>query len=192
MEIESKAGVGITANYRLNNWVAVSVAIISAFLAVTKIKDDNIVQAMLLAKSNAVDTWSEYQSKKIKHHLAELGENQTQAIRVALKKDSDELKKQNRSYASAITRYENEEQELTEKAKAYEKEYDRLNFRDDQFDLSDAMLSISLAMLAVTSLTGRRWLFNLSWIFAGFGFVMGMAGLLGFNFHPGWLTSLLS
>ena len=69
------------ARNRLNNWVAVSVALLSAFMAVTKVKDDNIVQAMLQAKSDAVDTWNEYQSKKLKHHLAELGLKQTEALR---------------------------------------------------------------------------------------------------------------
>src|SRR5438105_2934199 len=31
----------------LNNWVAIAVVIIATFMAVTKVKDDNIVQAML-------------------------------------------------------------------------------------------------------------------------------------------------
>lgn len=177
---------------RLNSWVAVSVAVISAFLGVTKIKDDNIVQAMLFAKSSAVDTWSEYQSKRLKHHISELGIDQVRALRSITKKDGQELERQSQGYAAAIKRYEAEELELKEKAKAYEKEYDALNFRDDQFDLSDAALSVSLAMLAVASLTGKRWLFALSWVFAGFGFVMGLAGLLGLHFHPNWLISLLS
>ena len=38
------------AKDRFNNWVAISVAIISVFMAITKVKDDNIVQAMLQAK----------------------------------------------------------------------------------------------------------------------------------------------
>lgn len=181
------------ARNRLNNWVAVSVAIISAFLAVTKVKDDNIVQAMVLAKSNAVDTWAEYQSKRIKQHLSELGLNQAQALRaVVSKKDAVELNKQAQSYVSSIARYEVDEQELKQKAKAYEKEYDTLNFRDDQFDLSDAALSIALAMLAVTALTNKRWLLGLSWMFAGFGIVIGLAGLFNLHLHPDWLTSLLS
>src|ERR687883_497884 len=66
---------------RLNNWVAVTVAILAAFMAVTKVKDDNIVQAMLQAKSDAVDTWSEYQSKRIKHHLVEMGRDQSLALK---------------------------------------------------------------------------------------------------------------
>ncbi len=78
------------------------------------------------------------------------------------------------------------------KARNLERSYDDLNFRDDQFDLSDACLSISLALLAVTSLTANRRLFVFSWLFAGFGVIMGIAGLAGFSLHPGWLTRLLS
>jgi len=53
----------------LNRKVAISVALLSTFMAVSKVKDDNLVQAMLQAKTDAVDTWNEYQSKKLKHHL---------------------------------------------------------------------------------------------------------------------------
>ena len=53
----------------LGDWIGITVAFLSVFMAVTKVKDDNIVQAMMQAKSDAVDTWSEYQSKRIKHHL---------------------------------------------------------------------------------------------------------------------------
>ena len=73
------------AKNRLNNWIAITVAIISVFMAITKVKDDNIVQAMLQAKSDAVDTWNEYQAKKIKQHMAELGVNQVRALLVWLR-----------------------------------------------------------------------------------------------------------
>ncbi|HEY6006887.1 MAG TPA: DUF4337 domain-containing protein [Geobacteraceae bacterium] len=181
------------ARNRLNNWVAVSVALLSAFMAVTKVKDDNIVQAMLQAKSDAVDTWNEYQSKKLKHHLAELGLKQTEALRtLAPVKGEVVLAAQAGEYQATINRYQGEEEVLMKKARGLEKSYDDLNRRDDQFDLSDACLSISLALLAVTSLTGNRRLFAFSWAFAGFGVVMGVAGLAGFSLHPDWLTRLLS
>ena len=181
------------ARNRLNNWVAVSVAILSAFMAVTKVKDDNIVQAMLQTKSDAVDTWNEYQSKKVKQHLAELGLTQAQALQVlAPEKGRTVLAEQVRDYRATITRYQAEEELLKKKARGFEKGYDDLNYRDDQFDLSDAALSISLALLAVTSLTSNRRLFAFSWVFAGFGTVMGVAGLLGISLHPDWLARLLS
>src|SRR5213079_49830 len=75
---------GYKSRDQFNNWIAVSVAILAAFMAVTKVKDDNIVQAMLQAKSDAVDTWSEYQSKRIKQHLSELGRDQDNALRLTI------------------------------------------------------------------------------------------------------------
>jgi len=181
------------AKNRLNNWIAISVAIISVFMAVTKVKDDNIVQAMLQAKSDAVDSWNEYQSKKIKHHMAELGINQVQALQVmAQGKGIVVLSSQQKQYQDSITRYQAEEEVLIKKAKGLEKQYDDLNFRDDQFDLSDATLSISLAMLAITALTGKRKLLALAWLFAGFGLLMGLAGLMGLSLHPTALVKLLS
>jgi hypothetical protein len=181
------------AKNRLNNWIAISVAIISVFMAVTKVKDDNIVQAMLQAKSDAVDTWNEYQSKKIKHHLAELGLNQVQALQVmAQGKGSYVLSSQQKQYRDSITRYQTDEDTLSKKAKGFEKQYDDLNFKDDQFDLSDATLSISLAMLAISALTGKRKLLALAWLIAGFGLLMGLAGLMGLPLHPAALVKLLS
>ena len=178
---------------RLNNYIALAVAIISVFLAVTKVKDDNIVQAMLQAKSDAVDTWNEYQSKKLKQHLAELGLNQVQALQVlAPGKGTELLAVQQKQYRDTIARYQTEEDVIMKKARAFEKQYDDLNFRDDQFDLSDATLSISLAMLAITALTGKRKLLYLSCLIAGLGIIMGLAGLMGLPIHPDALTKLLS
>jgi len=59
------------SNKRLNNLVAVTVVILSVFMAISKIKDDNIVQAMQKAKSESVDAWAEYQAVRIKLHLDE-------------------------------------------------------------------------------------------------------------------------
>jgi len=178
---------------RLNNWVAVSVAILAAFMAVTKVKDDNIVQAMLQAQSSAVDTWSEYQSTRLKQHMMELGKDQAQALRSAAQaQTAPQLDEQVKHYDSEINRYTQESKDLQDKAHGFEAQYDALNFRDDQFDLSDAALSVALAMLAVTALTGKRWLLWASLAFAGLGLIMGLAGLFGLHIHPDALTKLLS
>jgi hypothetical protein len=191
-DLQEQLNAAETKN-RLNNWVAVTVALISVFMAITKVKDDNIVQAMLQAKSDAVDSWNEYQSKKLKHHMAELGLNQVQALQaLAPGKGVALLAAQQEQYRETISRYQAEEEEIKKKAKAHEKEYDDMNYRDDQFDLSDAALSICLGMLAVTALTNKRRLLYLAWLFAGFGLAMGLAGLLGLHIHPDILTKLLS
>ena len=182
-----------TSRDRLNTWVAVFVALLASFMAVTKVKDDNIVQAMLQAKSDAVDTWSEYQAKRIKHHLLELGRDQAIALRSTVAQHAkSKWDEQVKYYESEISRYKNDEDELKNKAREFESQYDALNFRDDQFDLSDAVLSVSIATLAMTSLTRKKWLLWLSLVFGAFGVVMGMAGLLGLSIHPNWLTKLLT
>src|SRR5207237_10448921 len=124
---------------QFNNWIAVSVAILAAFMAVTKVKDDNIVQAMLQAKSDAVDSWNEYQSKRIKHHLVELGHDQATAMRASAPPQSatvweDQLKR----YDSEIARYGSAEKDLQAKARRLDDKYDALNYREDDVDLPAA------------------------------------------------------
>ncbi len=178
---------------RLNSHVAITVALLASFMAVTKVKDDNIVQAMQQAKMNAVDTWGEYQSKKVKQHLAELGISQLAALQMVAGTNAvPQLAQMKRGYESEIERYRGEEGALTGKARAFEREYDTLNFRDDQFDLSDGALSVAVGVLAVASLTNRRWLLVLAWGFGAIGLVQGLAGLFRWPLHPDWLVRILS
>src|SRR5262245_16540942 len=193
MENNSDLAPPSSNNERLNSWVAVSVALLAGFMAVNKVKDDNLVQAMLQAKSDAVDTWSEYQSKRIKQHLTEMGRDQAVTLRATTSQQAmSELDDRVKHYESEIARYQEEGVELQNKARAFEAQYDTMKYRDDQLDLSDALLSVALAMLAVTALVARRWLLWVSIGFGGFGLAMGLAGLIGWRIHPDWLTKLLS
>jgi len=179
------------AKERINNHVAVTVAILAAFMAITKVTDDNVCQAMEKEKANEVNAWSYYQSKSIKQNLAEVGRAQL-AAQTAPGNTREHVEAQVAKYDKEIARYESDKAEIYAKAKGHEKNYDALNFRDDQFDLSDATLSIALGMLAVTALTGKMWLLTTSWVIGGFGALLGMAGLLRLGIHFEWLVKLLS
>ena len=61
------------AGKRLSDLVAVTVVILTVFMAISKVKDDNINQAMQKAKQESVDAWAEYQAARIKLHLDENG-----------------------------------------------------------------------------------------------------------------------
>ncbi len=63
---------------------------------------------------------------------------------------------------------------------------------DDQFDISEAALSIAIALLGVSALTRKRWLVGLAILFASFGVLMGMAGFLSWNLHPDAIAKLLT
>ena len=179
---------------RINNWVAITVALLAAFMAVTKVKDDNICQAMVKEKSEEVNTWAFYQSKSVKQNLAELGRAQLSGFQLTTPAGEARTKIEAMvaRYDADIARYETEKVQIKKDAEQHGKNYDSLNFRDDQFDLSDAILSLALAMLAVTALTGKRALLVGSWVIGGFGALLGVAGLVGLNLHPDWLIKLLS
>jgi hypothetical protein len=72
-----------SSNKRLSNLVAVTVVILSVYMAATKIKDDNINQAMQKAKAESVDAWAEYQSSRVKLHLDENGLAQLKLLETA-------------------------------------------------------------------------------------------------------------
>src|SRR5436190_12080156 len=102
----------------LTNLAAISIALLAAFMAVTKVKDDNIVQAMLQAKSDAVDFWSQYQAKRIRQTLLESSRDQATALRAgAPPQTAAKLDEQIRHYESEIERYKSDEAELQAKAK---------------------------------------------------------------------------
>jgi uncharacterized protein DUF4337 len=181
-----------SANRRLNRLVAITVVILSVFGAVTKIKDDNIVQAMQKAKSESVDAWAEYQAARVKLHVDENGLSTLRLLESIGTIDRALAAKQAAEYEADIKKYEARSKETRAKAEALERTYDQLNFRDDQFDLSDAFLATAIAVAAVGALTESFMLLVVSWISGGTGVVFGLAGFVGWNLRPEWLAQFLS
>jgi hypothetical protein len=68
---------------RLNDLVAVTVVILSVFMAVSNIKDDNINQAMQKAKSESVDAWANTKPRASKLHIDENGLAQLRLLETA-------------------------------------------------------------------------------------------------------------
>jgi hypothetical protein len=185
MDIETESD-----DKRLNKLVAVTVVILSVFGAITKVKDDNIVQAMQKAKSESVDAWAEYQAARIKLHVDENGLAKPRVLETVTT-DKALIAKLAAEYESDLKKYTARSQETMAKAKALEAEYDRLNFRDDQFDFSDAFLSIAVALSAVAALANTYWLLYVAWGSSVIGLTFGIAGFLGLNLRPEWLAQLL-
>ncbi|MEY4099961.1 MAG: hypothetical protein RL300_1132 [Pseudomonadota bacterium] len=97
-----------------------------------------------------------------------------------------------RSYDDLVKSQNQKKEELKVKAEKNQATYDALNFRDDQFDLSDAAMAIAISLLAIASLTELPALFWLALMPPGFGVVMGLSGLIGLSFHPDTLVKLLT
>ena len=179
---------------RLNACVAISVALLATFMAICKVKDDNIVQAMQQAQADKIDLWGYYQARNIRQEVMEATILQLEAQRIgappAQVEKIDVLITQEKAAALDQDR---KKADLKKQAEDADKRYNDLNYHDDQFDLSDALLAIAIAMLAVTALTDLWWMFWLSLIPSGFGVLMGFAGLINSTaIHPDGLIKLLS
>lgn len=146
MEIEISAEA---KSRQLNTLVAITVVILSVFMGISKIKDDNLVQAMQLAKADAVDRWSEYQAKKIKLHLTESALREAKLLLAAGVAKQESAERAITELAAEAERYRKDGKTIEAEARANEAKYDALNYRDDQFDMSDACLSIAIAVAAV-------------------------------------------
>jgi len=178
-------------NRRLNNLVAITVVILSVFMAISKIKDDNINQAMQKAKAESVDAWAEYQAARIKLYGDENALNMLRLLETSGTVDKALAAKQAAAYEADSQKDIARSKETRGKAERLEKEYDRLNFRDDQFDISDALLSIAIALAAVAALADAWWLLYVAWGSGGTGLLLGVAGFLGLNLRPEWVASML-
>jgi hypothetical protein len=181
---------------RLNSTIALTVAITATFTALCNVKDGNVVQAMAQDQASAVDAWSYYQAKGTKQNLAESTLDQLTLER-DLRPDlvpelRARLERQIADYAARAQRYAHEKEEIKAKAEGFAHDYDRLNLRDDQFDLAEALMSVSIALFGITALTRKRFLLAFGVVMAGFGISFGLAGFAGWALHPDFLTRLLS
>ena len=148
---------------------------------------------MQQAQADKLDHWAFYQARNIRQEVAEAtaaeleaaSEGQPTAVRAR--------------YAPLVARYRalvadqaTKKVELQRAAEADQRTYDALNFRDDQFDLSDALTALAISLLALTSLTGKRALFVVALVATALGVLMGIAGLSGWSLHPNVIARLLS
>jgi ribosomal protein S13 len=181
-----------SAKARLNTLVAISVALLATFMGICKVKDDNIVQAMQQAQANKIDSYSWYQARNIREEVARATVAQLTVQAASAPTQAAAYQEQIKTY-QAIAQ-EQAEKKRTQQAEAEQadKTYNELNYHDDQFDLSDAMIALAISLLALTALTQKRWLFVVAMAPTFLGVVMGLAGLFGWQIHSDFLARLLS
>ncbi|TFW34659.1 DUF4337 domain-containing protein [Massilia horti] len=178
---------------RLNMLVAVTVALISTFGVICKLRDNSTVLDMQQAQASKIDHWAFYQARNIRQEVANASLLQLRLAAATAPAAAQA------GYRNAIVAYEalladqqKKKEELRTQAEQDQQAYEVASLRNDQFDLSEGFLAITIALLAVTSLTHQRWLYVLAMVPACLGVLMGLAGLFSWPLHPSWLTRLLS
>ena len=178
---------------KLSATVAITVALLATVMGICKVKDDNIKQSMQQAQANRVDHWAFYQARNMREEVAKATVVQLR-LGAAGRPAAEQA-----NYQDAIKQYEALAQEQGRKkaeskadAENDQKVYDAANFKDDQFDLSDALLALAISLLAVTALTQLWALYFAALVPTAFGVLLGGGGLGGWSIHPSALIALLS
>ena len=192
-EGQQAAGDAKKPRLSLNTLVAITVALLATFMAICSVKGNNIGQAMQQAQADKIDSYSWYQARNIREEVnrAAAAQLHVQAA-VAAGEARVGLEQQALAFEKLAQEQADKKKQQQADAEQADKTYETLNLHDDQFDMSEAALSISISLLAVTALTQKRWLFALAMLPTAFGLFMGFAGLLSTNIHPNFFARLLT
>jgi len=170
---------------KINSLVALFVAITATFMAICNVKDGNIVQAMDQAQAHSLDAWSYYQSKSTKQATIE------SVLELARLQHVAGVDTIIRKYEVQVARYDKEKAEIKKQAEDFQKQYDDLNLFDDQFDMTEALLTISIAMFGISSLTQRKWLLGFASGMSLLGIILGLAAFLKVSLHSDLVSKIL-
>ena len=177
----------------LNTWVALTVALLATFTVICQVKDNNIGQAMQQAQADKLDHWAFYQARNIRQEIAAATLLQLRlALPTAHATQRGSIDSAIHQYEALVAEQAAKKDGLRVQAEQDQATYDALNYRDDQFDLSDALIALAISLLALTALTHKRWLLLVAFVPIALGVLMGLAGLLSWHVHPGAITRLLS
>lgn len=178
---------------QLNSVVAIAVALLATFMGICSVKAGNVGQGMEQAQAERVNQWAYYQARNVRGLVSQATADQLrlQSLSAPIAARAA-YAKQIASYQAEADKQEKKKIQTQKDAEAAGKEYDALNIHDDQFDLSDALLSISIALLALTALTQKRWLLILAAVPTFFGVLMGLSGVFNWSLHSDLLARWLS
>lgn len=177
-----------------NNLVALTIAILATFMALSAIKASNVEQAIEQAQAERNNSWAWYQAVRVREdmstyellrmqQLARVNHDGAEAARL-----ETEISAQNAEIAHVRARKD----EVEARAHGAEAEVATLSVFDDQYDISTAIISIALSLLAVCVLVRARWLFGFSLIPAVAGVAVGVMAMLKMPLHMDQLVSWLT
>ena len=170
---------------RINSLVAIFVAVTATFMALCNVKDGNIVQSMQQAQAHEIDSWSYFQAKSTKQSIAE---NTIELLKLQPTANPDVIKK----YEEKAAGFEKEKAEIKKEAEGAQKDYNDLNLFDDQFDMTEALLTISIAMFGITALTQKKWLLYFAGSVSLTGIILGLTAFMKISLHSDFVSKILS
>jgi hypothetical protein len=157
--------------------VSVTISILAVFVAAVTLLGHRAHTEELLKQSQATDQWAYYQAKNIRSHEMQ---SVADILSVLAPGDKDKAEAMRQKYLKEMSRYQDDKNDISGKARELENERDVISRRADRFDGGEALLEIGLVICSITLVTKRR-LFWYSGVFIG---ICGLGvGLTGFLVH---------
>ena len=155
------------AHDSLGKMIGVVASVIGVLLAIVTIVSHRAHTEAVLLKAEANDKWSYYQSKKIKFHNLELGED----LLTVLQPKGAEAAKVLLRYASEKARYEKEAAETQTEAREIEKHSSREEDRALRFDFGEGLLEVGLILTSLYFISKSK-------LFPAVGVLCAVVGLV--------------
>jgi hypothetical protein len=153
--------------------IGVLAAVLAVGLAVVTIASHRAHTEGVLLKTEANDRWSFYQSKRIKLHSLELGEE----LVALLGAKNPETAKAVENFRAEKSRYDSESKEVMQEARKEEAESSRVENRALRFDLGEGLLEIALVLTSLYFIS-RKMLFPVIGVIGGIvGVIIAITGL---------------
>ncbi|MGB2591492.1 MAG: DUF4337 domain-containing protein [Candidatus Acidiferrum sp.] len=148
--------------------VSVTISILAVLVAGATLLSHRAHTEELLLQAQATDQWAYYQAKNIRLHEMQSVADIFSTLAPA---DKDKAAAMTEKYKKEAERYSDDKDDISEKAKDFEKERDFVSRRADRFDGGEGLLEVGLVICSLTLLTKRRGY----WIG---GMLIGVGGIL--------------
>jgi hypothetical protein len=160
--------------YEYTLHVSLTISILAVLVAGATLLGHRAHTEELLRQTQATDQWAYYQAKNIRLH-------ETQGIADLLTALAPQERKETLAvrdkYLKEVERYGSDKEDISEKAKEFEKERDAISRRADRFDAGEGLLQVGLVICSVTLLTRRRVFWFGGMFVAAIGVVTALTGL---------------
>jgi Domain of unknown function (DUF4337) len=160
--------------YRYTLPVSLTMSILAVLVAGATLLGHRAHTEELLLQTRATDQWAYYQAKNIRLHEVQGIADLLGALVPQEKKETLAVRDK---YLKEVERYQNDKEDISEKAKELEKERDVISRRADRFDGGEALLQVGLVICSVTMLTRRRAFWFGGMFVAALGVLMALTGL---------------
>jgi hypothetical protein len=154
--------------------VGVLAAVLAVLLAVVTISSHRTHTSAIIHKSNANDSWSHYQSTRVKYHNLELGENLISVLGVK----GGSADKMLADYGTQMKKYDQQAKGIQEEAQKGEELAEADEHRALRYDLGEGLLEIGLVLSSLYFIS-HKMMFPILGLGAGIvGSLIAVTGLM--------------